>query len=102
MKNDDAIWLSGLLAGTGTIYATAQGVVCLVVKSTRNPDMVERFATLAGVNMVDCKINRKPGVRATVQGERLRGFLKQFWQYLDTAKRGEYAAAVRKARGETP
>ena len=94
----DMIWLAGLLAGTGTIYATQQGVVCLVVKSVKNEDMIERVATLAGVNMVGCKINRKPGVRATIQGEKLRGLMKQVWPHLDNSRRRDYFEAVKKAR----
>lgn len=99
MDENEKVWLAGLLAGTGTIYATRQGVVCLVVKSIKNVDMIERVATMAGVNMVNCKMNRKPAVRATIQGEKLRSLFKQIWPYLDNSRRRDYVTAVRKAQG---
>lgn len=98
MEENEKIWLAGLLAGTGTIYATSNGVVCLVVKSVKNEDMIERVATLAGVNMVNCKVNRKPAVRATIQGEKLRVLIKQLWPYLDNSRRRDYVSAVKKAQ----
>lgn len=97
-NEEDLIWLSGVLAGTGTIYATSHGVVCLVVKSVRNQGMIERVATLAGVSMVACKMNRKPAVRATIQGEKLRLLMKELWPQLDVGRKREYFEAVRKAQ----
>lgn len=74
-----------------------ENTVKLVLKTSRNEDMIERAADILGVNMNRCTINRKPGVRITIQGEKLRRAMKMVWPYLMNDRRREYVEAVKSA-----
>lgn len=90
---DKLAWTSGFLEATGSFSVTSAGVPQLMIRSSRNPEAIKKFANLWDLNVREVRGNESC---ITISGKPLYVMMARVWTNLSLHRRREYKKVLKR------